>query len=241
MNLLLLKNEDFTGPGVARISGRRFEHVRKVLRLKAGDALKAGLLNGCLGEAEITAIDGSAMELSVPELVKAPPAPSPLALVVSLPRPQSLKKLLHFTASSGVKELYLISSARVEKSYWTSSALSPEAIAEEVELGLEQGVDTIPPKIEFRRKFAQFVCDELPGLFSGRLKFIAHPGPYPQCPPCGQNPSVLALGPEGGFIDSELEAFSRAGFQPVSAGEHILRVEFAAAFIAGLLLQSIRA
>ncbi len=237
MNLLLLKGSDFSAPGRASVSGRRLEHARKILRLSPGDCVKAGLLNGRVGVAQVASISETSLELENCSFEAEPPAPVPLSLIVALPRPQSLKKLLHFTASFGVKELYLISSARVEKSYWTSSALRPEALEEEIALGLEQGVDTVPPKLEFRRNFRSFVKDELPGLFPGALKFIAHPGPYELCPPCAGKKAALAIGPEGGFLDSELEAFSKSGFQAVSAGARILRVEFAVSFIAGLLSQ----
>lgn len=235
MNLLLLKDSDFTAPGRATVSGRRLEHVRKVLRLKPGAKLKAGLLGGRVGEAEIASLSASSLELAGCVFDKEPPPPLPLSLIVALPRPQSLKKLLHFVASSGVKELLLIASARVEKSYWTSSALLPEAVAEEIELGLEQGVDVVPPRIELRKSFKSFVEDELPGLFPDALKFIAHPGPYELCPSCAGRKAVLAIGPEGGFLDKELASFEKAGFKGVSAGARILRVEFAAAFLAGLL------
>ena len=238
MNLLLLKESDFLEPGKASITGRRLEHARKILRLSAGDSVKTGLLGGRIGEAKVASISEKSMELEDCVFASEPPAPMPLSLIVALPRPQSLKKLLHFTASAGIKELYLISSARVEKSYWTSSALRPEALEEEIQLGLEQGVDSIPPKLEFRKSFRKFVVDELPSLFPGDLKFIAHPGPYELCPPCAGRRSVLAIGPEGGFLESELEAFMKAGFKPVSAGARILRVEFAVSFIAGLLYQN---
>jgi RsmE family RNA methyltransferase len=236
MNLLLLKDSDFIAPDRARVSGRRLEHARKILKLEEGDSLKAGLLGGRVGSAKVGALSEEALELVDCVFDAPPPPPLPLSLIVALPRPQSLKKLLHFTASSGVKTLYLIASARVEKSYWNSSALRPEALAEEVELGLEQGVDTIPPELEFRKSFRDFARDELPSLMPSARKFIAHPGPYELCPPSRGQETLLAIGPEGGFVERELEAFSKAGFKTVSAGARILRVEFAVSFIAGMLL-----
>ena len=48
-------------------------------------------------------------------------------------------------------------------------------------------------------------------------------------------PIILAIGPEGGFIAEEISSFERIGFQPVTMGERILRVETAvAALIARL-------
>jgi RsmE family RNA methyltransferase len=46
---------------------------------------------------------------------------------------------------------------------------------------------------------------------------------------------TLAIGPEGGFIAEEIASFENAGFQAVTIGERVLRVETAvAALIARL-------
>jgi RsmE family RNA methyltransferase len=53
---------------------------------------------------------------------------------------------------------------------------------------------------------------------------------------------VLAIGPEGGWIEREVETFIARGFTPVSIGAPILRVEAAVASALGqlLLLQRLR-
>ena len=47
---------------------------------------------------------------------------------------------------------------------------------------------------------------------------------------------MLAIGPEGGWIERELETFVERGFKPVSLGAPILRVEAAVAAALGQLL-----
>ncbi|NTV76300.1 MAG: 16S rRNA (uracil(1498)-N(3))-methyltransferase, partial [Holophaga sp.] len=44
MNLVLLREEDFTAPGRVRIHGRRERHVLEVHRAVVGDDLAVGLL-----------------------------------------------------------------------------------------------------------------------------------------------------------------------------------------------------
>jgi RsmE family RNA methyltransferase len=46
---------------------------------------------------------------------------------------------------------------------------------------------------------------------------------------------VLAVGPEGGWIDSELASLEAAGFQAVNLGARILRTETAVASLVGRL------
>ena len=165
-----------------------------------------------------------------------PPKPLPLSLIVSLPRPQSFKKVLHFAVSSGIKQIIFTHSAKVEKSYWNSTVLVPESIHAEVIEGLEQGFDTVMPEIRFYRYLKEFFADAETLFPPDSLKIIAHPGRSAETLPSGAPHTVLAIGPEGGYVNSEVEAFASAGFIPAAFGSHILRVEFAAAFIAGFLM-----
>jgi 16S rRNA (uracil1498-N3)-methyltransferase len=48
--------------------------------------------------------------------------------------------------------------------------------------------------------------------------------------------AAVFIGPEGGFSEGEIEAARRAGFQPVTLGERILRMETAATVAAALML-----
>ena len=64
---------------------------------------------------------------------------------------------------------------------------------------------------------------------------LAHPGTEATAPRSVTKPVVLAIGPEGGFIDREVNTFRDIGFTEVSLGPRILRVETALAFLVGRL------
>ena len=70
-----------------------------------------------------------------------------LALLLALPRPKMLKRVLQSVTSLGVKQLYLLNSYRVEKSYWGSPLLQADKLQEQLLLGLEQACDTILPQV----------------------------------------------------------------------------------------------
>jgi RsmE family RNA methyltransferase len=91
------------------------------------------------------------------------------------------------------------------------------------------------PKIEFRRRFKPFAEDEIPGIITGVLPLLAHPGSEKPFPHQVKQKTVLAIGPEGGFTDYETELLTKKGFEPVSIGERILRVEYAVAACIGKL------
>ena len=135
----------------------------------------------------------------------------------------------------GVKSVYIVNSWRVEKSYWDSPKLDEEYLWRHLLLGLEQGRDTTLPSIQTRRFLRPFVEEELPGLVGESMTLVAHPGAGRECPRAVAGPLTLAVGPEGGFIDEEIEMFERAGFCPVRCGERILRVEYAVPALLGRL------
>lgn len=226
MNLLLLTPGDFITPTAAEVSDRRKDHLLHIHQAQPGDSVRVGVLNGLQGEGVITAIGDSKVCLRVHLDRPSPPA-LPLTLIVALPRPKMLKRIFQTIATMGVKELILINSYRVEKSYWQTPWLTDEAIREQLILGLEQGVDTHLPQVRLVKRFKPFVEDELPALCRGRRALVAHPRQAIACPPPSDEETLLVIGPEGGFIDYEVDKLNQAGCQTIHLGPRILRVETA--------------
>ncbi len=226
MNLILLEASDFRSERLVRLRDRRLEHVRDVHRARPGDVLRVGLLGGRIGTGRVLALDREALELEV-SLDREPPPPSSVRLVVALPRPPSLRKLLQQASALGVKEFWLIHSERVEKSYWQSHGLAPAALRRQLLLGLEQARDTILPRVELRRRLAPFAREELPKLLDRSRGLVAHPEAERPCPRALPGPITLIVGPEGGFLPHEIELLCEQGAEPVAIGERILRVETA--------------
>ncbi|MBU0970266.1 MAG: 16S rRNA (uracil(1498)-N(3))-methyltransferase [Proteobacteria bacterium] len=230
MNLLLLEKKDFISPDRVLISGRRFEHIQKVLKAEPGTLLSCGLINNKMGTARVTRIYADSLELAV-TLDMEPPAPLPLTLVLALPRPKMLKRIMESVTGLGVKQVYLVNSWRVEKSFWKSPVLEMENLEKYCRLGLEQGKDTLMPRIYQRRYFAQFVKEELPIIGHETLCITAHPKTSNICPTSVNKKTTLVVGPEGGFIELEVTTLEEAGFKPFSLGARILKVETATTYL----------
>ncbi len=226
MNLLLLHPDDLRPDGKAVIADRRLQHMLKVQRVTTGQQLRAGLLNGMMGQATVEHLDSTQALLDL-QLDQPAPPKLPLTLILALPRPKMLKRTLQTIASMGVARLVLVNSFRVEKSFWQTPWLEPANIREQLLLGLEQACDTVLPEVILEKRFKPFVEDRLPGLSADSLKLVAHPGGFPECPRALSEPTTLAIGPEGGWIPYEVEMLRTAGFQPVQLGPRILRVETA--------------
>ncbi|NLE64749.1 MAG: 16S rRNA (uracil(1498)-N(3))-methyltransferase [Elusimicrobia bacterium] len=228
MNLVLL--EEDSSASTVRLTGRQARHILEILKPCVGDTLRVGVLNGKVGTARVLEVDPGAIHLSI-DLSDDPPAKIPVTVACALMRPLVLKRVLLTLSSLGVPEIHLFHSRRVEKSFWQSAVLREEGIRSEMILGLEQARDTVLPRVFLHKRFKPFTEDVLPGLLEGCQGIVADPGGERmhgiRHTPQERDSCVLIVGPEGGFIPYELEAFDRAGCRRVSLGERILRVETA--------------
>jgi 16S rRNA (uracil1498-N3)-methyltransferase len=231
MNLLLLRDEDFLPDGTARLGGRRLLHAREVLRAASGDVLRVGRLSGRVGQGEVLQLSERELLLRV-TLTEDPPARPGIDLLLALPRPKALRKVLPAAAALGVDRIVLLNAARVEKSYFESKVF---AQVEELLLqGLEQARDTRLPEVLVRDRFRPFLEDELDALFPQGTRLVAHPLAAGSAPR-REGRALLAVGPEGGWVPFEIELLQQRGFAPFSLGPRPLRVEVAVPYALGAL------
>jgi RsmE family RNA methyltransferase len=235
MNLILLFPDDMVTEVHARIAGRRLRHVLEVHRAGVGDELVVGLLGGRIGAGRVTRLDESILEMDV-RFDRDPPVKLPLTVLLALPRPKVIRRVLYSLTVMGVKRIVLVNAARVEKSYWQTPFLTTDAIERQLVLGLEQSRDTVLPEVLLKPRFKPFVEDELPDLAKGSLSLVAHPGTAAACPCAVRGPVILAVGPEGGFVAYEIEKLDSQGFTPVSLGARVMNVETAIPAIIGKLM-----
>lgn len=261
MNVLLFSAADKVDQHTISVSDERLTHLLTVHGAATGDELRVGEINGLMGTGIITAISQEQATLTV-DLAEQPPAKLPVTLVLALPRPKMLRRILRSVAELGVDELHLINSYRVEKSYWQTPVLNDETVERYLLQGLSQARDTKLPTVSCHRRFKPFVQDELPALVGTRQALVFHPDEHADSlnsttPAIDNNgvgkpgehkpgvnkpeehnthSQVLVVGPEGGFIPYEVELFQAAGCQPITLGPRILRVENAVNVILGHFL-----
>lgn len=206
---------------------QQITHIKKVLKSQVGDSLTIAEMGGNIGKATITSINDHEVLLTDISLDKKPPAKLDLTVVLALPRPKVLRRLIMDMTSLGVNKLIIVNSYRTQKSYWQSPLL--ERIDEFVFEGLQQAIDTVPMVVEFKKRFKPFVEDEFPSLLGNAV--IAHPyatqswKTYLDVKHKSTMPNVLCIGAEGGWIDYEVDLLCKHGCTSVSLGERILRTE----------------
>jgi RsmE family RNA methyltransferase len=236
MNHLLLQAHELDANHEFHVREARAQHLKDVLRVEVGQTLRAARLDCESGLAEVLALETNLVRL---RYQPGPPCPLPAkkALLLALPRPKVLSRCIQHATALGYTNIALFRSYRVEKAHLDSARLSEERLLADVMLGLEQGRLVHQPKLEVFHRFRPFVEDLLPERILHLRAYVAHPGAVhstQQLSPTA-HPYALALGPEGGFVDFELELLAANGCQPIRGPEAPLRVESALSYFTGQL------
>merc|ERR1719291_1292203 len=150
-------------------------------------------------------------------------------------------------AQLGVRRITLTNACRVEKPYFSSQATDPAKYVPELTEGLEQACCTRMPEVRVEMRLKPFLEDALDSLCPPGevLRLLCHPGaastPVAEAvaaarsaapaPPRRTGPPprgvLLAVGPEGGWVDFELDLLRSRGFEQVSLGPRVLTTDVA--------------
>jgi len=173
-------------------------------------------------------------------------------VILAPPRPRVMKRLLPQMAAMGVGRIILVGAEKVEKDFWGATLLKEENYRPLLIDGLMQCGTSILPTIETWKSFNRFLCEGLPTLTHER-RIVAHPyekgirneelgirsegridsfeknvnSAIPNSSFLIHNSLLLAIGPEGGWTDAEVEKLEQAGFVRYSLGSRILRTDTA--------------
>ena len=226
MNIILLRESDWTGDQSVRLNDYRAQHIISVIQPALGQSLRVGLINGHKGVGTVTAIEPMTVHLDV-ALTESSLARHPTRLVLALPRPKMLRRILRTVAEFGVDELHLIHSYRVEKSFWQSPYLQRGKVEAALIQGLERAGDTVLPIVTEHRRFKPFMEDSLPSIAAERELVIAHPSGEHRLQTEDGKKRCLLVGPEGGFIDYEIELAQSLGATVARLGNRIMSVDTA--------------
>ncbi len=232
MNIILADVSEVVDSRLTLID-HRAKHIVKVLQADVGDQLRVGEIDGQMGHGTIARIKKKyPFEVVLDLVLDEPPRIAPLIdLILALPRPIMLKRILSQVAALGVGTIHLINANRVEKSFWEASLLQPQEYRSHLLQGLEQAVDTRVPEIRLHRQFKPFIEDLFPTLAAGyHHLLLAHPSGnlrFGEVIDRKYGRIALAVGPEGGWVEYEVHKFREQGFSCCTIGERILKVDTA--------------
>jgi RsmE family RNA methyltransferase len=251
-------------------------HAAKILNLRNGDTLRCGVVSCADHGGLIT--DDATVEWIPEGKVKKPqvlgngePPGSlqvnlhnlvspdihletpPVSLILALPRPLALGRILPMVSQMGIEKLVLTEARKVPKEYFGSHLFrKPHLLRERLIEGLCQSGDSRLPLVHVVRNLSDFLSCELDTLFplDEYARVIAHPQrmglvdrvsrirdvTFPISTKEGRRKMVIAVGPEGGWEEpDELDLFtSRHEFQQVTLGRRVLRSDCAVVSLLGL-------
>lgn len=237
-----------------RTDDARATHIRDVLRAVPGSRVRVGVVNGGKYDALVEDMGDARVTLRLDTEEKAPEARAyDVDILLAMPRPKVLKRLWAPLASLGIARIVLVNANKVERYYFDSSALDAGTIRQEILRGLEQAGDVRVPQVGVGLRLPPIV-DRVSGVLSSEdaktngfewlleghrgwtmdadVLLLAHPGQ-------GQTSMadaladargrrvLLAIGPEGGWTDYELDLFENAGFKRVGLGSRTFTTDVA--------------
>lgn len=210
-----------------RLTGPDARHIRLVLRLGPGDAVRLFDGEGVEHDALIESVSPEAVELSLTRTRNAG-AESPMALTIAQgflkdkKMDTTLRQLTELGVARWIPVLAGRSVARPDERRLAGRRERWESIARAAVKQCRRGrIPAVEEAVSFDQALAMAADADL------RLMFWEEAdGPIPV--PAVRPGTVFALlGPEGGFSPSEADAARAAGFSVVSLGPRILRAETA--------------
>lgn len=241
MNRILFEPAEAPSQSIVLGAGdRRAIHILNVLHASVGDHIRVGVVGGLCGTATITSVTDGAIAM---EAVFDTPSAAPwFDLLIAMPRPKVMRRMWAPLASLGVRDIIVVGASKVERFYFDTHVLDGDFIAPLLREGMEQSGTTFTPRVRIFRFFRPFVEDVIPAEYAESPKIVAHPyseqSPFPRFPTV-PNPGaplpMLAIGPERGWTDFELDLLAKAGFEAISLGSRPLRTDIATYALLGAL------
>jgi 16S rRNA (uracil1498-N3)-methyltransferase len=225
MNIIILTKKDRLNDDYYHLNDERYLHIRDILKLSEKDFCEIGLLNGPCGKASVKNIDSEKVILKIDELYRVKEPEKGIEIICALPRPQTLKKVLSNCATMGVSKISLIRSEKVEKSYFQSPLLEKRNYDKYLIEGLSQGKRTLLPEVDIHKKFKPFFENRFPENNSVCILAIPEAENYLSTYSLSNKNLIIAIGPEAGWNEFEINFMKNAGFTEFKLSENTLRVE----------------
>lgn len=202
--------------GPLELDGDEAHHARSVLRLEAGDRVRVADGAGRAAEAAITSCGKKGLSLAVESPSELADGPAALLTVaLAPPKGDRLSDVVRGLTELGVGEIQLLATERGER-----FPGNPERLRRIAAEALKQCCRARLPAVG--------AATDIPTLVrSGASLTVLDRSGAPAAPGTPR-PTILVIGPEGGFTAAELAALQQGGAATVRLAAPILRIETAA-------------
>jgi len=247
MNLILFEahevvadtNDPESSTATMPKTDRRYIHCTTILKISSESVVRVGVIDGHMYDARVVELTSESLVIAFgKDNIRStrPFSDLNISLILACPRPKVLGRLWPVFSQLGFRRVFLIKAARVEDNYFGSHWMQADCYKSLLIKGLEQAaVSTRLPEISLdKRELEVFLTKRLDVAFPPDKcnRFICHPEDAPSdisgAPEFDTSKeTVIALGPEGGWLDFEIKAMRERGFVPVTCSSRIFTTDVA--------------
>lgn len=209
----------------AALVGEHADHLVRVLRVRVGQQFDIAT-DSTVRRGKIVSVDGGRVEFDLGEEVSSQ-ALAEITLALSIFKFDRMEWAIEKCTELGVSRIIPLIARRTDAHLAAASAKRVERWQRIALQASEQSRRTVPPQIAAPVKLAE-ILNLQAGL---RIVLSESENRTLLRDAVKSNPAdgvLLAIGPEGGWADDELQSFQQAGWTSASLGNTILRAETAA-------------
>jgi len=209
----------------AALVGDHADHLIRVLRARVGEEFDIAT-GQSVRRGRITSIIESRVEFELGEVISTAAFPE-ITLVLAIYKFDRMEWAIEKCTELGVSRIIPLISRRTDPHLAAASNKRVERWQRIARQAAEQSRRSTPPEVSAPTKLPEAL--NLPHalrilLAESEEKTLLRDVLSPE----SSNPIALAIGPEGGWTEDELQAFQQAGWISASLGNTILRAETAA-------------
>jgi 16S rRNA (uracil1498-N3)-methyltransferase len=208
----------------AALTGAHAEHLVRVLRARVGQEFDIAT-GAAVRRGKITTIANDRVEFELGEQIPAAPASSP-TLLLAVFKFDRMEWAIEKCTELGAARIVPVIARRTDAHLASAAAKRVERWRKIALLSAEQSRRESPPEIDAPVRLAQAVS--LPGPLRIVLSESERQTQLRDVIAPDAAEILLAVGPEGGWTEDELQLFQKAGWTSASLGPTILRAETAA-------------
>jgi 16S rRNA (uracil1498-N3)-methyltransferase len=210
----------------AALVGEHADHLVRVLRARVGEDFDIATGQG-VRRGRITLVRDDRVEFELSEVISATRV-ADITLVLAVYKFDRMEWAIEKCTELGVSRIVPVISRRTDSHLAAASRKRVERWQRIARQAAEQSRRTMPPEVAEPIKLSEAL-----NLFPGLLVLLDESEDHTLLrdllkPGTANGAIALAVGPEGGWTEDELQAFQRAGWISASLGNTILRAETAA-------------
>ena len=218
---------DEVSADTAALTGAHAEHLVRVLRARIGQEFDI-VAKGVVRLGRVSSIADSKVEFELGAEVSSRPASVSLTLLLAVFKFDRMEWAIEKATELGVSRIVPVTARRTDAHLASAAVKRVERWRRIVVQAAEQSRRATPP--EFSEPMKLQAAVSLPGSLKIVLSEAEQDASFQELIRANDSASevLLAVGPEGGWTEDELDLFQKAGWTSASLGQTILRAETAA-------------